>query len=320
MAPQKLSQSDKQDILNLYRQVLEESTTTLASRYSVSTSTISRLLKQTLPEAEYEALIQQKRSGARGQVQPEESLPIPGIAALISPEIFPAPKVFTEPEAFAEPEAPAVSKVFTNSEQPKPAPEPIKSRAPIIRRTRQVVEEPIEAASLLNIEVDDFSEPARFEKPVSKSLLLVSEEFSDLEDDLDDLDDDDLDDDDLDDDELSDEMGSFGSIQVDSKGFVQVQPLVENAIPKICYVVVDRASELITRPLKDFAELGQIPSDEVQEKTLPIFDNHRIAKRFMRRMQRVVKVPDGRVFSKVRPYLRAKGITRLLIDGQVYSL
>jgi hypothetical protein len=95
---------------------------------------------------------------------------------------------------------------------------------------------------------------------------------------------------------------------------------VENAIPKICYVVVDRASELITRPLKDFAELGQIPSHEVQEKTLPIFDNHRIAKRFMRRMQRVVKVPDGRVFSKVRPYLQAKGITRLLIDGQVYSL
>ena len=323
MAPQKLSQSDKQDILNLYRQVLEESTTTLASRYSVSTSTISRLLKQNLPEAEYEALIQQKRSGAsRGQAHPEESLTIPGISALVSPEIFAAPEVFTEPEASTNPE------VFTDSEQPKPAPEPIKSRAPIIRRNRQVAEEPMAEAALpisaqlhITAEVDESSEPARFEKPVSKSVLLINEEFSDLDDELDDdLDDDDLDDDELDDDELTDEMGSFGTIQVDSKGFVQVQPLVENAIPKICYVVVDRASELITRPLKDFAELGQIPSDEVQEKTLPIFDNHRIAKRFMRRMQRVVKVPDGRVFSKVRPYLQAKGITRLLIDGQVYSL
>jgi hypothetical protein len=72
--------------------------------------------------------------------------------------------------------------------------------------------------------------------------------------------------------------------------------------------------------LKDFAELGQIPTEENQEKTLPIFDNHRIAKRFLRRMQRVVKVPDGRVLQKVRPYLQAKGITRLLIDGQIYSL
>jgi hypothetical protein len=314
MAPQKLSESDKQDILNLYRQVLAESTTTLASRYSVSTSTISRLLKQNLPEAEYEALIHQKRSGAsRGQAQPEESLIIPGIIALVSP------KVSTEPEAFIAPE------------QPKPTLEPIKSRAPIIRRNRQSEESGAEAALSVSAqlptssEVDESPEPARFEKPVSKSALLVNEEFSDLDSDLDDeldddLDDDELGDDELDDDELTDEMGSFGTIQVNSKGFVQVQPLVENAIPKICYVVVDRASELITRPLKDFAELGQIPSDEVQEKTLPIFDNHRIAKRFMRRMQRVVKVPDGRVFSKVRPYLQAKGITRLLIDGQVYSL
>ena len=329
MAPQKLSQSDKQDILNLYRQVLEESTTTLASRYSVSTSTISRLLKQTLPEAEYEALIQQKRSGAsRGQAQLEESLTIPGIAALVSSEIFTEPEVFTKPEIFTEPEASINPEVFTESEQPEPVPEPVKSRAPVIRRNRQVVEETMPEAVLptsaqlhITTQVDESFEPARFEKPVSKSLLLVSEEFSDLDDELDsDLDDDDLDDDELDDDELTDDMGSFGTIQVDSKGFVQVQPLVENAIPKICYVVVDRASELITRPLKDFAELGQIPSDEVQEKTLPIFDNHRIAKRFMRRMQRVVKVPDGRVFNKVRPYLQAKGISRLLIDGQVYSL
>jgi hypothetical protein len=310
MPPQKLTESDKQDILNLYRQEIEESTTTLATRYSVSTSTISRLLKQNLPEAEYEALIQQKRSGAsRGQAQPEESLVIPGMSALVSLEIFsePEPEAFQPSQSFSEPDDQPV--------QPEPILEPVKSRAPIIRRKQQVVSEEVEAvAPVAAVE----EAPARFEKPVSKSALLANEDFSD-DDDLDDLDEDDLEDDELED-ELTDEMGSFGAIQVNSKGFVQVQPLVETAIPKICYVVVDRASELITRPLKDFAELGQIPAEEVQEKTLPIFDNHRIAKRFMRRMQRVVKVPDGRVFSKVRPYLQAKGITRLLIDGQVYSI
>jgi hypothetical protein len=314
MPPQKLTESDKQDILNLYRQEIEESTTTLASRYSVSTSTISRLLKQNLPEAEYEALIQQKRSGAsRGQAHPEESLVIPGMSALVSPEIFsePEPEVFQPSQSFSEPD--------DQPAQPEPILEPVKSRAPIIRRKQQVVSEEVETVAPVTQPMAAVEEaPARFEKPVSKSALLANEDFSD-DDDLDDLDEDDLEDDELDD-ELTDEMGSFGAIQVNSKGFVQVQPLVETAIPKICYVVVDRASELITRPLKDFAELGQIPSEEVQEKTLPIFDNHRIAKRFMRRMQRVVKVPDGRVFSKVRPYLQAKGITRVLIDGQVYSI
>jgi hypothetical protein len=138
---------------------------------------------------------------------------------------------------------------------------------------------------------------------------------------LDDLADDDLDDDDLDDDlEDDDEISGFDGVQIPVGRKIQVLPLSEASIPRICYVVVDRSSELITRPLKDFAELGQIPTGETQEKTLPIFDNHRIAKRFLRRMQRVVKVPDGRIFQKVRPYLQAKGITRLLIDGQIYSL
>jgi hypothetical protein len=288
MAPKKLSESDKQDILNLYREALEESTTTLASRYDVSTSTISRLLKQNLPEAEYEALIQQKR-GARSQAEPGESLTIPGITALITP-------IFAEPEL------------------PEPIPEPVKSRAPIIRKSRKLEEIPLEAVA------SEFAE-----KPVSKTALLANEEFADLDDDDgldDDLDDADLDDDDFEEEgeEGGDGIDSFGAIHVNSRGMVQIQPLIEAAIPRTCYVVVDRASELITRPLKDFAELGQIPVEEIQENTLPIFDNHRIAKRFMRRMQRVVKVPDGRIFSKVVPYLQAKGITRLLIDGQVYSL
>jgi hypothetical protein len=302
MAPRKLTESDKQDILNLYRDVLEESTTTLASRYDVSTSTISRLLKQNLPEAEYEALIQQKR-GSRSQGEADaagvaENLTIPGISGLIAPERF------TEPEPMLEPIA-------------TPMPEPVKSRAPIIRK-KKIGEASPESGVAAEFAEGDASQ---FEKSVEKAALLANEEFSDLDEDLedDDLEDDDLEDDDFDE-EGEDGLDSFGTIQVNSKGMIQIQPLVETAIPRTCYVVVDRASELITRPLKDFAELGQIPAAEDQEKTLPIFDNHRIAKRFMRRMQRVVKVPDGRVFSKVKPYLQAKGITRLLIDGQVYSL
>ncbi|QIR37507.1 hypothetical protein HCG51_12840 [Tolypothrix sp. PCC 7910] len=85
-------------------------------------------------------------------------------------------------------------------------------------------------------------------------------------------------------------------------------------------MVIDRSSELITRPLKDFGDLGQIPSLETQQRTLPIFDNHRVAKRFSTKRDRVIKVPDSKMLQKARTHLQAKGITRLLIDGQVYSL
>ncbi len=97
-------------------------------------------------------------------------------------------------------------------------------------------------------------------------------------------------------------------------------PLSEASLPKICYLVVDRSAELVARPLREFSDLGRIPVEEVQQKTLPIFDNHRVAKRFSNRSQRVIKVPDGQMLQKTCSHLKAKGITRLLIDGQVYSL
>src|SRR4028119_863928 len=61
MTVKKLSDSDKQEILNLYKHT-GETTSTLAERYGVSNSTISRMLKITLPEQEYEVLIASKRA------------------------------------------------------------------------------------------------------------------------------------------------------------------------------------------------------------------------------------------------------------------
>jgi hypothetical protein len=160
------------------------------------------------------------------------------------------------------------------------------------------------------------------EKPVTKELLKLDnllendlDDDDDLDDDLDNDLDDDLDDD-WDDDDLDDDIPTNFLKNIN----VQVLPFSEISFPKICYLVIDRASELIVRPMKEFADLGKIPAEEVLQKTLPIFDNHRVARRFSNRSQRVIKVPDGRVFKKTCSYLKAKGITRLLIDGQVYSL
>ncbi len=57
----KLTEPDKHEILKLYRETAE-TTSTLAERYDVSNSTISRLLKSTLPEDEYEYLVSLKRA------------------------------------------------------------------------------------------------------------------------------------------------------------------------------------------------------------------------------------------------------------------
>jgi transposase-like protein len=342
MAPSKLSESDKRDILDLYRQV-GETTSTLASRFGVSNTTISRLLKSSLSEEEYEALIQQKRFARSTSVddddaaspteseqleltpqfeadddeQPNDDQPVEVQAEAI--EVAPARKI--APPVLVGRRSRRRSRSEVEEEDDLVAPQPNLDLEPAIA-------EPLPAVSS---SANDYgAEATAVEEILGEDLLdqdgelldLDEEDLGDddLEDDLDDDLDEDLDDD-LDDGAFAEgEEGTVLPPVIRSTAFIKVLPLAEAFIPRTCYLVVDRTAELVARPLREFADLGQIPVEEIQERTLPVFDNHRVAKRFSNRAQRVIKVPDGRVLQKTTSHLQAKGITRLLIDGQVYAL
>ena len=344
MTPRRLSDSDKQQILELYRQP-GETTSTLAARYGVSNSTISRILKNSFSEEEYEALIQQKRGRSANEsvLLPEDTSEA---ASPSSTEL----SDLTEAASVVEPLAAEVS-----TAQAVTSDEPTASGniAPPIRRSRrrssaqdnssqleldthasangqsEVVppQETLAAEPTLPLDLDRaaLNNLAAYDSQATVVEEILNEELIDQEDDLtgldDDLDEDEDDlDDDLDDDDLDQGALLVGS-RIEGKTLVQVLPLAEASIPRTCYLVVERSAELIARPLKEFGDLGQIPEAEIQEKTLPVFDNHRVAKRYSNpRTQRVIKLPDGKVLQKTSSHLQAKGITRLLIDGQVYSL
>ena len=146
-------------------------------------------------------------------------------------------------------------------------------------------------------------------------LHKIQPELEDLDDELDLEDDDEEEEDDW----QEEEEASFFPSLIGS-GDLTVLPLSAAVFPTICYLVVDRTAELIVRPLKEFAHLGKIPPEETHQKTLPIFDNHRVARRFSNRTQRVIKVPNSNVLRKASSHLKAKGITRIFLDGRVYSL
>jgi transposase-like protein len=352
MAPKKLSEEDKKKIVALYRQP-EESTSTLASRYGVSSSTISRILKQELSEQEYDSLVQQKRSGTmKPQVEQISLLPSeeeqeekpsitrsrPKPVAKSTPDVAQLEEETVQIEA-SEQDKPG----FDDGEQPKsPRPKPNVSpqrRLPTSAASgdRLEDEEAQVFQEIFEEEAHSHLEPLH---PLDQGLdklqshTIVHKNLVDEDDDLDedDLEDEDLDEDDLDedlddlddldesDDLDDDEPIELPTLNIAQNKFLEILPIADASIPKTCYVVVDRTSELITRPLKDFAALGRIPNEDIQKRTLPVFDNHRIARRFSRRTQRIVKLPDGSVLRKVGHYLRAKGITHLLIDGRVYGL
>ncbi|MGF1566693.1 MAG: hypothetical protein ACFCVD_01220 [Nodosilinea sp.] len=351
MAPKKLTEADKTAILSLYRQP-QETTSTLAERYGVSNSTISRLLKGSLPELEYSALIQQKRStGDRGaKLSPSPGEPVTTAA---EPAASPAPAAIAADPPKAAPvlkpriktKAPAVPE--TAADDPQDVEEP--SQSSRRRRTRSapdpaaidlatpdlatpdLVTAAAETATQLSLPQPAEAAPAGPGRPVLKSAqaqampLAAEDDLADLNDDWDgtsSLDDDYDEDEDDEDDEESGYTWEGNDTQISPHlGILEIYPLTESVLPALCYVVVERvSSELVALPLRTFAELGQIPEAEGDSRTLPVFDNHRIARRFSRRNQRVIKVPDGTLLQTTSPYLQAKGITRLLIDGQVFAL
>ncbi|MEH1827812.1 MAG: transposase [Nostoc sp.] len=328
----KLTDSDKQEILKLYRETAE-TTSTLADRYGVSNSTISRLLKSTLPEDEYEYLVSLKRAArtpeGRAQVsyeqlplltQPEPEIEVPPIESppLEVPKVEPLPRkiIRVEQELYSEETAESIAASRRVRRRPSAA------EKPKLRVASEKLETPEpKPPEIVSISIP----PLKVEHPGAAVIAhMLGEDLLDESEDLDDLDDDDLEDDDFeeedfDDDDL-DEERPLVTKRRPGEASVQVLPLSVANLPKTCYLVIDRSSELITRPLKDFGDLGQIPSLETQQRTLPVFDNHRVAKRFSTKRDRVIKVPDSKMLHKARTHLEAKGITRLLIDGQVYSL
>lgn len=317
MSPRKLSDIDKSEILELYRQQ-SETTSTLATRYGVSNSTISRILKSSLVESEYEALIQQKRLGrtsSSSSAHSSENAPPPTDSEAES----------SLPIQLAQP---AVESEESESELTSNSNDGRRRRRRSSVPSKQVYEEhAIQTELQLDITVepqpeDEQQEDDAFDEiefRATKNLEdLLDEDLIDLDEDDEDLDEDDQD---WEEEEFDAETRHKISAPFPQSGVrIEVIPLSEASLPKICYLVVDRSAELIARPLKEFSDLGQIPDREFYEKTLPIFDNHRVARRFSNRSQRVIKVPDGQMLQKTSDHLQAKGITRLLIDGQIYSL
>lgn len=336
MTVRKLTDSDKHDILNLYRKP-GETTSTLAERYGVSNSTISRLLKSTLPEDEYEALIASKRAARTyypdatqtplfTALEPDVSVAEPLVEVEPSQETAestPVPKRLTQPDTASSPESLTQTAETQLELLDIPAPVPAPNPSPFnqdsdskrIRPPQLLNPQPLKIAvpSPSQLDEDSGAQASAVAQMLGEDLLDESEEeLTDLDDDDEDLEDDDED--------YLDEDTPIVKRQLPAQTLVQVLPLSEATLPKICYLVIDRASELITRPLRDFGDLGQIPTQEVQQRTLPVFDNHRVARRFSTKRDRVIKIPDSKMLQKTRSHLQAKGITLLLVDGQVYSL
>ena len=97
-------------------------------------------------------------------------------------------------------------------------------------------------------------------------------------------------------------------------------PLSEVEFPKIVYMIVDNKIELEIKHLKDFPDWQFLSKDELNRKTIEIYDDLKNAKRFCKKEQKVIKVPNTNVFKIVAPILLSKGISRIINNDKLIAL
>jgi hypothetical protein len=297
MAATRLSDSQKTELVGRFRE--GSSSQELAEAYGCSPNTVIRVVRTELGEAEYER-VKSERSRRRSR---------PPVGAVEPPEALQTALEISSPDASPEPAPELVA-----PEEPEPAPEP--DIAPEPAPFRKVLPDPPRRLSV--------PAPVRAEAEAEDGpAVLAIEDADDFGADDDDL----LTSDDSDDDGSDGEINPFQPIPVvllddaaAAGGEGRLQPLVAATLPSSAYMLVDKTVELQARPLSEFPELGRLPAAELERQALVVFLNPRQAKRQCGRTQRVIKVPDLKVFELTAPYLLAQGISRVVIEGALYAL
>ncbi len=282
MAATRLTDSQKSELVARYRD--GAASQELAETYGCSINTVTRVVKATLTASDYEQLKQQRARG--GSKPPQSKEADPKAAAPEEPESQPELQPEPQPELQLEPQQPVVVEAEIQRElAAEPEPD-LTLEAPVV---------------LAIADADDFADDSD-----GDDCDGVDAEGDEADGDSDDF------------------VEQFVAVPIALVGHsfqpVLCQPLGDAALPASVYMLVDKTVELQAKPLSDFPELGQLPAEEEGRQALMVFANPRQAKRHCGRTQRVIKVPDTRILERTAPYLVAQGITRVVMEGSLYSL
>ena len=97
-------------------------------------------------------------------------------------------------------------------------------------------------------------------------------------------------------------------------------PISEINFPKTVFMVVDKNIELETKYLKDYPVWQFLSEEDLNRKTIEIFEDIKIAKNFCKKEQKVIKVPNTEVFKIAAPFLISKGISRIINADKLIAL
>ena len=97
-------------------------------------------------------------------------------------------------------------------------------------------------------------------------------------------------------------------------------PISDVDFPKVVYMIVDKNIELKTKYLREYPEWQFLSHEELNRKTIQIFEELKEAKRHCNREQKVIKVPNTNVFKITAELLLNKGISRIVSADNLIAL
>ena len=92
------------------------------------------------------------------------------------------------------------------------------------------------------------------------------------------------------------------------------EPIIDAKLPEVVYIVVDKKIELIPKLLRDYPEWSYMPEEDLKRVTLEIFADQKHAKKYCSKNEKIIKIPNSKVFIMASKSLKAKGISRM--DGK----
>ena len=97
-------------------------------------------------------------------------------------------------------------------------------------------------------------------------------------------------------------------------------PITKAVFPNVVYMLVDKTIELDPKFLRDYPEWNFLPENDLQRKTLRIFSDQRVAKKNCQKNQKMIKIPNTKIFALVSDRLLSKGISRIILDNSLIAL
>ncbi len=97
-------------------------------------------------------------------------------------------------------------------------------------------------------------------------------------------------------------------------------PLRMVNLPDIVYMIVEKSIELEIKLLNEYPDWQFLPPEDLKRKTIEIFHDLKVANKNCNKNQKVIKVPNSKVFEIVAPILKSRGISRIVSEEFLISI